>query len=124
VLGAVTALMAALLTGLGAAGTAQAATVDTSAWYVLVNRGSGKALDVSGATTAGPCGWGLVQFTFDDWSQAALRVADLPRRTSLSPAVTTSPSPAAPGPQRWGRLHPPALADEPAHPGQLPLLTA
>ncbi|MDX3241090.1 hypothetical protein [Streptomyces sp. ME18-1-4] len=71
VLGAVTALMAAPLTGLGAAGTAQAATVDTSAWYVLVNRGSGKALDASGTTTAGPCGWGLVQFTFDDWSQAA-----------------------------------------------------
>lgn len=51
-LAAVTALMAALLTGLGAAGTAQAATVDTSASYVLVNRGSGKALDVAGAGTA------------------------------------------------------------------------
>ncbi|MBQ1089743.1 RICIN domain-containing protein [Streptomyces sp. B93] len=31
---------------------AQAATVDTDAWYVLVNRNSGKALDVSGASTA------------------------------------------------------------------------
>ncbi|MBO3733706.1 RICIN domain-containing protein [Glycomyces sp. NEAU-S30] len=31
---------------------AAAATVDTSAWYVLVNRTSGKALDVSGASTA------------------------------------------------------------------------
>ncbi|WP_179022768.1 non-reducing end alpha-L-arabinofuranosidase family hydrolase [Streptomyces sp. IMTB 2501] len=51
-LAAVTALMATLLTGLGAAGTAQAATVDTSAWYVLVNRGSGKALDVANASTA------------------------------------------------------------------------
>lgn len=51
-LAAVTALMAALLTGLGAAGTARAATVDTSASYVLVNRGSGKALDVAGASTA------------------------------------------------------------------------
>ncbi|MEY9996521.1 hypothetical protein ABIE67_008553 [Streptomyces sp. V4I8] len=51
-LAAVTALMAALLTGLGAAGTARAATVDTNASYVLVNRGSGKALDVSGANTA------------------------------------------------------------------------
>ncbi|WP_107083859.1 RICIN domain-containing protein [Streptomyces viridochromogenes] len=47
-----TALLVALLTGLGAAGTAQAATVDTNASYVLVNRGSGKALDVSGASTA------------------------------------------------------------------------
>jgi hypothetical protein len=52
VLAAVTALVAALLTALGTAGTAQAATVDTSAWYVLVNRGSGKVLDVAGASTA------------------------------------------------------------------------
>jgi hypothetical protein len=29
-----------------------AATVDTNAWYVLVNRGSGKAMDVSGVSTA------------------------------------------------------------------------
>ncbi|RSM67974.1 alpha-L-arabinofuranosidase [Kibdelosporangium aridum] len=33
-------------------GVATAATVDTSAWYVLVNRNSGKALDVSGVSTA------------------------------------------------------------------------
>jgi hypothetical protein len=52
VLAAVTALVASLLVGLGAAGTAQAATVDTDAWYVLVNRGSGKVLDVSGVSTA------------------------------------------------------------------------
>lgn len=52
VLTAVTALLAALLSALGAAGTAQAATVDPNAWYVLVNRGSGKALDVSGSDTA------------------------------------------------------------------------
>jgi hypothetical protein len=31
---------------------ASAATVDTNAWYVLVNRNSGKALDVSGNSTA------------------------------------------------------------------------
>jgi hypothetical protein len=35
-----------------AATPAAAATVDPSAWYVLVNRGSGKALDVSGVDTA------------------------------------------------------------------------
>ncbi|MFJ3307202.1 RICIN domain-containing protein [Streptomyces sp. NPDC086549] len=52
VIAAVTALLAVLLAGLGTAGTAQAATVETNAWYVLVNRGSGKALDVSGASTA------------------------------------------------------------------------
>jgi hypothetical protein len=50
----------ALLTTVLAAGSAvalnpsaaSAATVDTSAWYVLVNRNSGKALDVSGVSTA------------------------------------------------------------------------
>jgi hypothetical protein len=31
---------------------ASAATVDTNAWYVLVNRNSGKAMDVAGASTA------------------------------------------------------------------------
>jgi len=31
---------------------ASAATVDTTAWYVLVNRNSGKAMDVSGTSTA------------------------------------------------------------------------
>jgi len=56
VLAAVTALLAALLTGLGAAGTARAATVDTTVSYVLVNRGSGKALDVAGASTADGAG--------------------------------------------------------------------
>ncbi|MCX5366996.1 RICIN domain-containing protein [Streptomyces sp. NBC_00124] len=61
VLAAVTALLAALVTGLGAAGAAQAATVDTSASYVLVNRGSGKALDVAGASTAE--GAALTQWT-------------------------------------------------------------
>lgn len=33
-------------------GPAAAATVDTSAWYVLLNRNSGKVLDVSGVSTA------------------------------------------------------------------------
>jgi hypothetical protein len=41
--------------------TAGAATVDTSAWYVLVNRNSGKALDVNGASTAD--GANLIQWT-------------------------------------------------------------
>jgi lysophospholipase L1-like esterase len=52
VLTVVTALLAALLSALGAAGTAQAATVDLNASYVLVNRASGKVLDVSGASTS------------------------------------------------------------------------
>jgi hypothetical protein len=49
VLATVTALLAGLVVG---APVAQAATVDPNAWYVLVNRGSGKVLDVSGVSTA------------------------------------------------------------------------
>ncbi|MFE1834558.1 SGNH/GDSL hydrolase family protein [Streptomyces sviceus] len=52
VLAAVTALLAALVSGPGAAGTAHASTVDTSASYVLVNRGSDKAVEVDNASTA------------------------------------------------------------------------
>ncbi|TDB77954.1 non-reducing end alpha-L-arabinofuranosidase family hydrolase [Micromonospora sp. KC723] len=47
---AVVAVVGGLLTV--AATPASAATVDTTAWYVLVNRNSGKALDVNGASTA------------------------------------------------------------------------
>ncbi|MFJ2758392.1 non-reducing end alpha-L-arabinofuranosidase family hydrolase [Nocardioides sp. NPDC087217] len=52
----VAATVAAVVAGGGifaVTGTpASAATVDTTAWYELVNRNSGKALDVSGASTA------------------------------------------------------------------------
>ncbi|WP_461071927.1 RICIN domain-containing protein [Streptomyces pseudoechinosporeus] len=74
VLAAVTALLAALLTGLGAAGTAQAATVDTNASYVLVNRGSGKALDVSGASIAD--GAGISQWTRHDGANQRFQFVD------------------------------------------------
>lgn len=49
------ATVLALVAGLVAAASAtpaHAATVDPNAWYVLVNRASGKALDISGASTA------------------------------------------------------------------------
>ncbi|MER5900006.1 non-reducing end alpha-L-arabinofuranosidase family hydrolase [Streptomyces mirabilis] len=69
-----TALLAALLTGLGTAGTARAATVDTSASYVLVNRGSGKVLDVSGASTAD--GARLTQWTRTDSANQQFRFVD------------------------------------------------
>ncbi|MCX4615173.1 MULTISPECIES: non-reducing end alpha-L-arabinofuranosidase family hydrolase [Streptomyces] len=69
-----TALLAALLTGLGTAGTARAATVDTSASYVLVNRGSGKVLDVTGASTAD--GAGLTQWTRTDSANQQFRFVD------------------------------------------------
>ncbi|GEA87446.1 pectinesterase family protein [Cellulomonas cellasea] len=61
------ALLAALAAGLSAIGTvavapaASAASVDTAAWYQLVNRQSGKALDVSARSTAD--GAQLVQWT-------------------------------------------------------------
>ncbi|MFC4119926.1 non-reducing end alpha-L-arabinofuranosidase family hydrolase [Nonomuraea zeae] len=49
----VLAAVAALLASLFVAGQpASAATVDTNAWYVLVNRNSGKALDVYNLSTA------------------------------------------------------------------------
>ncbi|MEU9571797.1 RICIN domain-containing protein [Streptomyces massasporeus] len=44
-------LAAGLLTAVHPA-PAEAATVDTQAWYVLVNRNSGKALEVTGSSTA------------------------------------------------------------------------
>jgi len=57
--GGVRALITLLVTVLAASAAvalntsaASAATVDTSAWYVLVNRNSGKAMDVSGTSTA------------------------------------------------------------------------
>ncbi|MEU0941452.1 RICIN domain-containing protein [Streptomyces canus] len=71
---AVTALLAALLSGLGTAGTAHAATVDTSASYVLVNRGSGKALDVAGASTSD--GAGLTQWTRTDSANQRFQFVD------------------------------------------------
>jgi hypothetical protein len=56
---AVVAVVGGLLTTAPTA--ASAATVDTTAWYLLLNRNSGKALDVNGASTAD--GANLVQWT-------------------------------------------------------------
>ncbi|WIX89640.1 non-reducing end alpha-L-arabinofuranosidase family hydrolase [Amycolatopsis sp. DG1A-15b] len=56
---AVVAVVSGLLTV--APTTASAATVDTAAWYVLLNRNSGKALDVNGASTTD--GAGLIQWS-------------------------------------------------------------
>lgn len=66
------AVVAAILTGsLFALGTpaASAATVDTNAWYVLVNRNSGKALDVYNLATHD--GAQIVQWARNDgaWQQ-------------------------------------------------------
>ncbi|WP_433041007.1 non-reducing end alpha-L-arabinofuranosidase family hydrolase [Dactylosporangium sp. CS-033363] len=52
---AATVVAAGVVVALNAT-SASAATVDTSAWYTLVNRNSGKALDVCGVSTAdGAC---------------------------------------------------------------------
>ncbi|WP_086663495.1 non-reducing end alpha-L-arabinofuranosidase family hydrolase [Lentzea kentuckyensis] len=56
---AVVTLVGGLLTS--ALTPASAATVDTSAWYVLLNRNSGKALDVNAASTAD--GGNLIQWS-------------------------------------------------------------
>ncbi|MEI5522385.1 RICIN domain-containing protein [Streptomyces brasiliscabiei] len=74
----VAALAAATLTiGMLAAvhpAPAEAATVDTNAWYVLVNRNSGKALDVTGASTAD--GTRVSQRTRDDGAHQQWRFTD------------------------------------------------
>src|SRR5687768_14445759 len=44
--------VATVMVTAGGVVSALAATVDTSAWYVLVNRNSGKALEVLGQSTA------------------------------------------------------------------------
>jgi beta-xylosidase len=50
------AVLAAALVGVSVVAvnlaTASAATVDTNAWYILINRNSGKAMDVQGASTS------------------------------------------------------------------------
>jgi glycosyl hydrolase family 62/ricin-type beta-trefoil lectin protein len=50
--GALVTLLVATAAAVLNTSAASAATVDTSVWYVLVNHNSGKALDVSGASTA------------------------------------------------------------------------
>ncbi|MEU5032420.1 RICIN domain-containing protein [Streptomyces milbemycinicus] len=76
----VTALWVALLAGLGAAETARAATVDPNAWSVLVNRDSGKAVEVENASTAD--GAKVVQFT--DWGGANQQWQLVPRTVDSS----------------------------------------
>src|SRR4051794_13165802 len=58
------AVLAAALVGISVVAVnlaaASAATVDTNAWYILVNRNSGKAMDVQGASTSD--GTGIQQY--------------------------------------------------------------
>ncbi|MFI8966173.1 non-reducing end alpha-L-arabinofuranosidase family hydrolase [Streptomyces sp. NPDC053493] len=69
VLGLVLAVLSSLLLGATVLGAppAAAATVDTNAWYVLVNRTSGKALDVYNLATGD--GARITQWTRNDQNQ-------------------------------------------------------
>ncbi|MFD1146501.1 non-reducing end alpha-L-arabinofuranosidase family hydrolase [Saccharothrix hoggarensis] len=69
----VTVLLGGLLTAFGAT-TASAATVDTTAWYVLVNRNSGKALDVYNLATND--GARITQWTRNDGNQQQWQFVD------------------------------------------------
>ncbi|QQQ78199.1 RICIN domain-containing protein [Saccharothrix sp. 6-C] len=73
----VTAVVAVLLGGLVAAfsaAPASAATVDTNAWYVLVNRNSGKALDVYNLATND--GARITQWARNDGNQQQWQFVD------------------------------------------------
>ncbi|MFF0867049.1 RICIN domain-containing protein [Nonomuraea sp. NPDC003560] len=72
VLAAVTALL--LVGVLLTAQEASAATVDTNAWYVLVNRNSGKALDVYNLSTAD--GGRITQWTRNNQNQQQWQFVD------------------------------------------------
>ncbi|MGW4644748.1 family 43 glycosylhydrolase [Sphaerisporangium sp. NPDC004334] len=68
-----TAILAGSMLAIGTT-TASAATVDTTAWYVLVNRNSGKALDVYGASTAD--GARITQWTRNDGNNQQWQFVD------------------------------------------------
>ena len=69
----VAVLLGGLLVALGAA-PASAATVDTTAWYVLVNRNSGKALDVYNLSMND--GARITQWTRNDGNQQQWQFVD------------------------------------------------
>jgi hypothetical protein len=73
VLAALATLLASLLVALQSQ-AAQAATVDTNAWYVLINRNSGKALDVYNLATND--GARITQWTRNDQNQQQWQFVD------------------------------------------------
>ncbi|MEV0198836.1 non-reducing end alpha-L-arabinofuranosidase family hydrolase [Nonomuraea sp. NPDC050691] len=73
VLATVATLLASLFVALHTQ-PAHAATVDTNAWYVLVNRNSGKALDVYNLSTAD--GGRITQWTRNDGNQQQWQFVD------------------------------------------------
>ncbi|XVV07566.1 non-reducing end alpha-L-arabinofuranosidase family hydrolase [Actinosynnema sp. CA-248983] len=73
IVAAVTALVGGMVAAFSAA-PASAATVDTTAWYVLVNRNSGKALDVYNLATND--GARITQWTRNDGNQQQWQFVD------------------------------------------------
>ncbi|MFI2271246.1 MULTISPECIES: RICIN domain-containing protein [Catenuloplanes] len=71
---AFTLLIAAAGIAVVSAPAAHAATIDTNAWYVLVNRNSGKALDVYNLSTAD--GARITQWARNDGNQQQWQFAD------------------------------------------------
>ena len=69
----VTLLVGGLVAALGAT-PASAASVDTTAWYVLVNRNSGKALDVYNLATND--GARITQWARNDGNQQQWQLVD------------------------------------------------
>jgi len=67
-------MLAALAAAVLVAASAAAATVDTSAWYVLVNRNSGKAVDVFNLATND--GARIAQWTRNDQNQQQWQFVD------------------------------------------------
>ncbi|WP_198586786.1 rhamnogalacturonan lyase family protein [Glycomyces xiaoerkulensis] len=74
VVAAVIGLMAAATAFVVSASTANAADVDTSAWYQIVSRHSGKVLDVDQASTDN--GAGIVQWADNDATNQQFRFLD------------------------------------------------
>jgi beta-xylosidase len=71
---ALTAVLAAAAVVVGVAPVASAATIDTSAWYVLVNRNSGKALDLYNLATSD--GARITQWSRNDQAQQQWQFVD------------------------------------------------
>ena len=102
IIAVVTTLMASLLVVMGSTNAANAATVDTNAWYVLVNRNSGKALDVYNLATND--GARITQWTRNNGNQQQWQFVDsgggyyrhqVPATPARCSTSTTSPPPTA-----------------------------
>ena len=85
-----------------AAPSASAATIDTNAWYVLVNRNSGKALDVYNFSTTD--GARITQWTRNDGATTSSGSSSTPA------AATTGSSPATPARSSTSPTAPPPTA--------------